>query len=82
MANKKKTNILSNRQVSLAFNIPYATVCSWSVKEKDKDWRPNLLTFLASLNEKEIEIIISIKRIKRWLKREKAQIKISALKKL
>jgi hypothetical protein len=57
MANKKKTNILSNRQVSLAFNIPYATVCSWSVKEKDKDWRPNLLTFLASLNEKEIEII-------------------------
>jgi hypothetical protein len=57
MANKKKTNILSNRQVSLAFNIPYATVCSWSVKEKEKDWRPNLLTFLASLNEKEIEII-------------------------
>lgn len=57
MANKKKTNILSNRQVSFIFNIPYATVCSWSVKEKEKDWRPNLLTFLASLNEKEIEII-------------------------
>ena len=57
MANKKKTNVLSNRHVSLAFNTPYATVCSWSVKEKEKDWRPNLLTFLASLNEKEIEII-------------------------
>lgn len=57
MANKKKTNILSNRQVSITFGIPYATVCSWSVKEKDKDWRPNLLEFLASLNEKEIEII-------------------------
>ena len=57
MANKKKTNTLSNRQVSLAFNIPYATVCSWSVKDKEKDWRPNLLEFLASLNEKEIEII-------------------------
>lgn len=57
MANKKKTNILSNRQVSLTFGIPYATVCSWSVKEKDKDWRPNLLTFLASLNEEEIEIV-------------------------
>lgn len=57
MANKKKTNILSNRQVSLAFNIPYATVCSWSVKDKNKDWRPNLLEFLASLNEKEIEIV-------------------------
>lgn len=57
MANKKKTNILSNRQVSLAFNIPYVTVCSWSVKDKNKDWRPNLLEFLASLNEKEIEIV-------------------------
>ena len=57
MANKKKTNILSNRQVSITFGIPYVTVCSWSVKEKEKDWRPNLLTFLASLNEKEIEII-------------------------
>lgn len=57
MANKKKTNILSNRQVSLTFNIPYATVCSWSVKEKDKDWRPNLLTFLASLTEEEISVI-------------------------
>lgn len=57
MANKKQTNNLSNRQVSFIFNIPYATVCSWSVKEKAKDWRPNLLTFLASLNEEEIEII-------------------------
>ena len=57
MANKKKTNILSNRQVSITFGIPYATVCSWSVKDKEKDWRPNLLEVLASLNEKEIEIV-------------------------
>ena len=52
MANKKQTNNLSNRQVSFIFNIPYATV-----KDKEKDWRPNLLEFLASLNEKEIEIV-------------------------
>ena len=57
MANKKQTNNLSNRQVSFIFNIPYATVCSWIVKDKEKDWRPNLLEFLASLNEKEIEIV-------------------------
>lgn len=57
MANKKRQNVLSNRQVATNFNIPYATICSWSVKDKEKDWRPNLLTFLASLNEEEIEIV-------------------------
>ena len=57
MANKKRQNVLSNRQVAANFNIPYATICSWSVKDKDTDWRPNLLTFLASLNEEEIEIV-------------------------
>ena len=57
MANKKRQNVLSNRQVATNFNIPYATICSWNQKDRKTDWRPNLLTFLASLNEKEIEII-------------------------
>lgn len=57
MANKKRINNLSNLKVSNIFNIPYATVCAWSVKDKNVDWRPHLLTFLASLTEEEIDIV-------------------------
>lgn len=57
MANKKRTHNLSNRQVSKIFDIPYPTVCDWSTRDKNSNWRPNLLSFLASLSLEEIEII-------------------------
>ena len=58
MANKKRTHNLSNRQVSKIFDIPYPTVCDWSTRDKNSNWRPNLLSFLASLSLEEIEIVI------------------------
>jgi hypothetical protein len=57
VANKKRTHNLSNRQVSKIFDIPYPTVCDWSTRDKNSNWRPNLLSFLASLSLEEIEII-------------------------
>ena len=57
MANKKRLYKLSNRQVSKIFDIPYPTVCDWSTRDKESNWRPNLLIFLASLSLEEIEII-------------------------
>jgi len=57
VANKKRTHNLSNRQVSKIFDIPYPTVCDWSTRDKNNNWRPNLLSFLASLSLEEIEVI-------------------------
>ena len=57
MANKKRVHILSNNQVSKLFDIPYSTICLWNSRDKDTDWRPRLLSFLASLTKEEIEAI-------------------------
>ena len=57
MANKKRVYILSNNQVSKLFDIPYSTICLWNTRDKNTDWRPRLLSFLASLTKEEIEAI-------------------------
>ena len=57
MANKKRVYILSNNQVSKLFDIPYSTICLWNTRDKNTDWRPKLLSFLASLTKEEIEAI-------------------------
>ena len=50
MANKKRTHNLSNRQVSKIFDIPYPTVCDWSTRDKNSNWRPNFRTICEELN--------------------------------
>lgn len=49
---------ISNKRISELFNIPYPTICDWS-RKKDDPWRKNLLVFLSSLSEKEIEAVKS-----------------------
>ena len=49
---------ISNKRISELFNIPYPTICDWN-RKKDDPWRKNLLVFLSSLSEKEIEAIKS-----------------------
>lgn len=49
---------ISNKRISELFNIPYPTICDWNRKKNDP-WRKNLIIFLSSLSEKEIEAIKS-----------------------